>query len=168
MRVVAVIDMPALTVGKGSGGKRREISPQMWAVEIGRVVGRQVAMVYIERVSAMPGQGVTGMFQFGRSLGIAEGVVAALGWPITYMSSAVWKKALGIRVGAGKDDSRAKACQLLPLDAELWTPRRGVVTSAQAVGRAEAALIAYSRRDNSDRRRRGHSHRRRSRASQDW
>jgi crossover junction endodeoxyribonuclease RuvC len=74
-------------------------------------------MVYIERVSAMPGQGVTGMLQFGRSLGIAEGVVAALGWPITYVSSAVWKKASGIRVGAGKDDSRAKACQLLPLDA---------------------------------------------------
>jgi len=69
--------------------------------------------------------------------------VAALGWPITYMSSAVWKKALGIRVGAGKDDSRAKACQLLPLDAELWTPRRGVVNAAQAAGRTEAALIAY-------------------------
>ena len=94
MRVVAMIDMPTLTVRKGSGGKRREISPQMLAVKIGRVVGgRQVAMVYIERVSAMPGQAVTGMFQFGRSLGIAEGVVAALGWPIKYVSSTVWKKA---------------------------------------------------------------------------
>jgi hypothetical protein len=48
-----------------------------------------------------------------------------------------------VHAGAGKDDSRAKACQLLPLDAELWTPRRGVVNAAQAAGRTEAALIAY-------------------------
>ena len=124
-------------------------------------------MAAVERVTSSPQMGVTSAFCFGRGLGVVDGVIAALGWSVEYVAPRVWKKAFGIRVGAGKDDSRAKASQLLPLDTGLWTPRRGVVNSAQAVGRA-AALIAYSRRDNSDRRRRGRSHRRRSRASQDW
>ena len=125
-------------------------------------------MAAVERVTSSPQMEVTSAFCFGRGLGVVDGVIAALGWSVEYVAPQVWKRAFGIRVGAGKDDSRAKACQLLPLDAELWTPRRGVVTSAQAVGRAEAALIAYSRRDNSDRRRRGRSYRRRSHAGQDW
>ena len=122
-------DWPTLTVGKGSGGKRREISPQMLAAEVGRVVGgSQVAMVYIERVSAMPGQGVTGMFQFGRSLGIAEGVVAVLGWPIKYVSH---RNGLPV-VNGTLTDADFLGCQMDPGRSDtvaprhvLWLRRRG-------------------------------------------
>jgi crossover junction endodeoxyribonuclease RuvC len=84
--------------------------------------------------------GVTSAFQFGRGYGAVEGVIAALGWPVEYVTPQKWKNALN--VPTEKDDARARACQLLPLDAEHWTPRRGVFDKDQASGRAEAALIA--------------------------
>lgn len=82
---------------------------------------------------------VTSAFQFGRGYGMIEGIVAALGWPIEYVTPQKWKKALG--VPADKDDARARACQMMPQDSHLWTPQRGVFDKQQASGRADAALI---------------------------
>ena len=50
----------------------------------------------IEDVHAMPSQGVTSMFSFGRSLGVVEGVLAGNGWPVHYVAPTRWKKALGL------------------------------------------------------------------------
>jgi hypothetical protein len=80
----------------------------------------------------MPDQGVSSSFKFGRGYGGAEMGVIAMGWPITYVTAAQWKKTLG--VPAAKDDARARASQLLPLDAQYWTPHRGLLTKAQAAG----------------------------------
>lgn len=88
--------------------------------------------VIIEDVHAHPGQGVSSMFSFGRSLGVIEGVFAAAGKPIAYVSPAKWKKAMGLT--ADKGSSRRKAI-------ERW-PESRLFDRVKDDGRAEAALIA--------------------------
>lgn len=148
LRVAAMIGMPAMKLAKGKNAKR-EISARTLIVEIEREVisvGLVVLCAYLERVSSSPQMGVTSAFQFGRGYGVIEGVIAALGWPVEYVTPAKWKRALQVPVE--KDDARSRACQLLPLDTDQWTPRRLVMTQAQAFGRAEAALISlYGVRD---------------------
>ncbi len=152
-RVVAMIGMPAMRLAKGKGSKR-EISATALVIEIEREIisrGLIVRQAYLEAASAgvwprkgiagpARGMGVTGAFKFGRGYGNVEGCIAAFRWPIEYVTPAKWKKAM--HVPAEKDDARNRACQLMPLDAELWTPRRLVMNQEQASGRAEAALIA--------------------------
>ena len=88
----------------------------------------------IELVHAMPGQGVTSMFSFGRSLGVVEGVLAAQEWSIEWVTPARWKKTLGL--SADKDESRRRAI-------ELWPEHAGLFARKKDNGRAEAALIAW-------------------------
>ena len=90
--------------------------------------------VYVEQVGAMPGQGVTSMFNFGHSCGTVMGVLGALGLPHTMVTPQKWKKAAGL-IGTDKDASRARAIQLWPIWRDLDTKARG-----QAY--ADAALIA--------------------------
>ena len=125
-----VVDMPTLEVDSGKT-KKRHIS----AVGLRDIlVYYPTAHVVIEKVGAMPGQGVTSMFNFGRSAGIIEGVVAAMHLPSTYVTPAAWTKAVGR--AAGKDASRMRAMELFPSKAELFK-------RAKDDGRADAALIAY-------------------------
>jgi crossover junction endodeoxyribonuclease RuvC len=125
-----VIDMPTLEVDSGKT-KKRHIS----AVSLCNYLTIfSNAHVVIEKVGAMPGQGVTSMFNFGRSAGIIEGVVAALRMPSTYVTPATWTKAVGR--AAGKDASRMRAMELFPSKADLFK-------RAKDDGRADAALIAY-------------------------
>ncbi len=142
MRLGAVISMPALNLAKGKG-RKREISLRSLAVQIAHVItdiGEPVDCLFLERVSSSPQMGVTSAFQFGRSYGGIEGIAAAFGWPIEYVTPAKWKKALG--VPAEKDDAIDRATQLLSRDAALWVIKRGNINAKQASGRAEAALIA--------------------------
>ena len=125
-----VFDMPVHRLKRG-GKTKREID----RYELARIVDAHgpVAHAFVEQVGAMPGQGVTSMFQFGRSLGIVEGVLSAGFIPIDYVTPRKWRSGLGVR--AGKDGSRARASALMPGHAELWT-------RVKDDGRAEAALIA--------------------------
>ena len=88
----------------------------------------------IEDVHAMPKQGVTSSFNFGRGLGVIEGVALGAGIPVRYVSPAKWKRALGLT--ADKDASRRRAC-------ELWPSESARFARVKDDGRAEAALIAY-------------------------
>jgi crossover junction endodeoxyribonuclease RuvC len=88
--------------------------------------------VIVEKVSAMPGNGATSMFSFGRSLGIIEGIIAAYNIPVTYVTPGVWTK--GIGRGAGKDASRARACELYPSHQKSFA-------RVKDDGRADAVLI---------------------------
>ena len=88
--------------------------------------------VVVEKVSAMPGQGVTSMFSFGRSFGVIEGILAAFEIPATYVMPSVWTK--GIGRGLGKDASRARACELYP----KWEK---CFARVKDDGRADAVLI---------------------------
>jgi crossover junction endodeoxyribonuclease RuvC len=114
----------------GRGGKtKRELD----AHALARLIGdRRPGHAFVELVGAMPGQGVSSVFAFGKSFGVVIGVPAALGVPFTLISPQVWKGALG--VSAGKDGARACASQLMPAAAHHWTLVRDD-------GRAESALI---------------------------
>jgi crossover junction endodeoxyribonuclease RuvC len=125
-----VADMPTLEVMSGKTKKRHISAAGLRDI----LLDYKHAHVFVERVSAMPGQGVTSMFNFGRSAGIIEGVVVALGMPYTYVSPAVWTKAVGR--AAGKDASRARAMELFPNESYMFQ-------RVKDDGRADAALIAY-------------------------
>ena len=74
------------------------------------------------------------MFNFGKSYGMVLGVIAALDYPLHYVTPQQWQRDL--KVEAGKDGNRARAMQLMPAYAQEFKRRRDD-------GRADAALIAY-------------------------
>jgi len=133
--LMSIVDMPTLEVNSGKT-KKRHIS----AVGLRDILEMYILELYptthvvTEKVGAMPGQGVVSMFNFGRSAGIIEGVVAALRMPHTYVTPQTWTKAVGR--AAGKDASRIRAMELFPSKADLFK-------RAKDDGRADAALIAY-------------------------
>jgi crossover junction endodeoxyribonuclease RuvC len=90
-------------------------------------------MVVVEQVHAMPRQGVSSTFSFGKACGMIEGVVAARGLPIAWVTPQRWKKAMGVT--ADKNSSRQLAINLWPNEAELFK-------RVKDADRAEAALIA--------------------------
>jgi crossover junction endodeoxyribonuclease RuvC len=125
-----VEDMPTLEVKRGNKMKR-EISPQMLA---GIIASRKPDRAIIELVGAMPGQGVTSMFAFGKSYGLCIGICAGLQIPVEHVTPAKWKKSVGAR--EGKDGNRMRAAEVFPAYAHLF--RR-----VKDDGRADAALIAF-------------------------
>ena len=88
--------------------------------------------VVVEKVTAMPGNGATSMFSFGRSFGLIEGIVGAFEISATYVMPSVWTK--GIGRGLGKDASRARACELYPAHQQRFA-------RVKDDGRADAVLI---------------------------
>ena len=69
--------------------------------------------VIIEQVSAMPGQGVTSMFNFGQSFGILKGICSAMQLPMYFVRPAKWKKYFGL-INSEKDASRTRAIEIFP------------------------------------------------------
>jgi crossover junction endodeoxyribonuclease RuvC len=128
--LLSIFDMPTVEVKRG-GKNKREVSAAMLNAIIG---ARDIDAAFVEKVGAMPGQGVSSMFQFGRSVGMIEGVLAALEIPTNYVTPQSWQKAVGAR--GGKDASRARAAELFPAYAANFTRKKDD-------GRADAALIAW-------------------------
>jgi len=131
--LVDLADMPVMRLGKNK--------QQVNAAELAKIISlcqgniiREVATLeaYLELVSAMPKQGVTSMFNFGVSLGVIEGVLAALSIPVYMVTPASWKKRAGL-TGKDKEAARTLAQQLYPA-AELGMKKH--------IGRADAILIA--------------------------
>jgi crossover junction endodeoxyribonuclease RuvC len=130
-----VVDMPVVELVR-NGKTKKEISSVMLANVFcedrsGEILDFNLTL---EKVGAMPGQGVSSMFQFGRGVGMIEGVCAALSIPIDYVTPQTWQKQVGMR--AGKDGARERAMQLFPAYAGLFARKKDD-------GRADAALIAY-------------------------
>lgn len=125
---LTVEDMPTLSLTRGGKAKRAVDGSRLAAL-----LRPRVDHVVIERVAAMPKQGVSSVFSFGQTYGLILGVVAALQIPHTTVPPATWKRALG--VPKAKDGARARATELLPEWADRWA-------RAKDDGRAEAALIA--------------------------
>ena len=128
-----VVDMPVVEIMRNAKAKR-EVSAAALADLFARANHRlQPSHAYLERVGAMPGQGVSSVFSFGRSTGVVEGVLAALKIPVTIITPQSWQKAMAVR--DGKDGSRARAMEIFAGDAHLFTRKKDD-------GRADAALIA--------------------------
>ena len=128
---LTVLDVPTFTLGR-NGKAKREVD----AVELARLVDAAVHIdhAFVEQVGAMPGQGVSSVFAFGKVYGLLLGILAANSIPHTLVTPQKWKRALS--VPAEKDGARARASQLMPAHAGQWT-------RIKDDGRAEAALIAY-------------------------
>lgn len=127
-----ILDMPTMTVERNNKSKR-----QVSATELANIfanLNSNDIHVYVEKVSAMAGQGVTSVFSFGRSFGMIEGILAANRLPVTFVAPATWVKAVGR--GQGKDASRARAMELFPQN-------QADFKRVKDDGRADAALIAY-------------------------
>lgn len=90
-------------------------------------------LAVIERVGAMPGQGVVSMFNFGRSYGDVRGTIGALDIPLHFVTPQKWKKHFGL--SSDKDECRMRAIRMFPTAAESFKLKKHD-------GRAEAALIA--------------------------
>lgn len=125
-----IVDMPTVDIERG-GKAKREISPHLLAKALDEWTP---AVAWLEKVGAMPGQGVSSMFQFGRSVGMVEGALAGLSISVNYVTPQRWQKAVGVR--GGKDGARLRAIELFPKHAHLFALKKWD-------GRADAALIAW-------------------------
>jgi crossover junction endodeoxyribonuclease RuvC len=113
--------------------KKKDYIPQLMADIVYKLKGKNTH-AFIEKVHAMPKQGVTSTFSFGKGYGIWLGVLAALQIPYTLVTPMTWKKIM-LRDMGDKDASRHRACELFPEYAGLFSRKKDD-------GRAEALLIA--------------------------
>lgn len=130
--VEEVVTYPMPTIKAGTGSKR-----VIDELELARLIDKNassIKKVFIERVHAMPKQGVTSVYTFGVGYGIIRGIIAANFLPVEYVTPQKWKKEL--RVPALKDGARARASEIFPSASAQWN-------LSKWDGRAEAAMIAY-------------------------
>ena len=108
-----VVEMPTMTDGKKN--KRQVNGAQVYNEIINRInkFEKKDIRVVIEQVSAMPGQGVTSMFNFGQSFGILKGICSAMQLPLYFVRPAKWKKYFGL-INSEKDASRTKVIEMFP------------------------------------------------------
>ena len=128
-RLLDIMDMPLL-----SEGKKQRIHGYCLAILLKQwSQGEyQVRMTYLEKVHAMPKQGVTSMFSMGRSFGAVETAISMLALPITYITPQVWKRRARL-IGQAKDVARTRALELYP---------EAPLTRKKDHNRADAILIA--------------------------
>jgi len=111
--VKEIIDIPNMADGKKN--KRQINGPQVYNEISSRIKNtpRKEIVVVIEQVSAMPGQGVTSMFNFGQSFGVLKGICSAMQLSMRFIRPAKWKKYFGL-IKTEKDASRTKVIEIFP------------------------------------------------------
>ena len=111
--IMDVIEMPTMTEGKKN--KRQVNGAQIYNEITKRInkIQNQDVRVIVEQVSAMPGQGVTSMFNFGQSFGILKGICSAMQLPLYFVRPAKWKKYFNL-INSQKDASRTRAIEIFP------------------------------------------------------
>tara|TARA_Y100001936_G_C16029615_1_gene644687 strand:+ start:675 stop:1169 length:495 start_codon:yes stop_codon:yes gene_type:complete len=112
-KIIDVIEMPTMTDGKKN--KRQVNGSQIYNELTKRIDShdQENTRVVIEQVSAMPGQGVTSMFNFGQSFGILKGICSAMQLPMFFVRPAKWKKYFNL-INSEKDASRTKVIEIFP------------------------------------------------------
>ena len=130
-RELVIIDMPTLKVKRGPRVVNQVDAHMLAEAVRPHVTGNEKAL--LEKTWAMPGQGVSSTYAFGRAGGIVEGVLAGLSVPFQLIPPATWTKSM--RTFGGKDGSRQRAQELFPDYAHLFARKKDD-------GRAEAALLA--------------------------
>ena len=108
-KIIDVVEMPNMTEGKKN--KKQVNGAQIYNEISNRIknMEKKDIKVIIEQVSAMPGQGVTSMFNFGQSFGILKGICSAM----YFVRPAKWKKYFNL-LNSEKDASRTKAIEIFP------------------------------------------------------
>ena len=133
-KIIDVIEMPTMVEGKKN-------KKQVNGAQIYNEIFKKVNMienlnvkVVIEQVSAMPGQGVTSMFNFGQSFGILKGICSAMQLPMYFVRPAKWKKYFNL-INSEKDASRTRAIEIFPYFSEQLSKKKDA-------NKADAILIA--------------------------
>ena len=110
-KVLEVYDTPTMIDGKKN---KKQINGAQVTNIIKEVLnsGKEVIVV-VEHVNAMPGQGVTSMFNFGQSFGVLKGIFSAMQIPMDFVSPIKWKKFFNL-INTNKDASRTKAIEIYP------------------------------------------------------
>ncbi|MFO1125103.1 MAG: hypothetical protein U1E25_07365 [Methylocystis sp.] len=131
--LLKIADMPIMRDGPAN---RANVNAPLLASVVYRW---QASRAFVEYVGARPKEGPTGAFAFGRSKGVIEGVCAAAGLPVTFLTPPTWKRLIGIPPGKNgvKDAARSEAIRRWPNKAELFA-------RIKDDGRAEAALIGLA------------------------
>ena len=110
-KVIEVLEMP--TMAEGKKNKKQLNSAQLVSQLKSYLIDKDEIAVVVEQVNAMPGQGVTSMFNFGQTFGAIKGVCAALELPIFFVRPLKWKKYFDL-VNSSKDASRTKVIEIGP------------------------------------------------------
>ena len=133
-KIIDVVEMPNMTEGKKN--KKQVNGAQVFHEISLRIKGlkKEETKVVIEQVSAMPGQGVTSMFNFGQSYGILKGICSAMQLPMYFVRPAKWKKYFNL-INSEKDASRTKAIEVFPYFSSQLSKKKDS-------NKADAILIA--------------------------
>ena len=143
--IIDVIDMPTMAEGKKN---KKQVNGRQIFNEILNIKNKFASHkinVVVEQVSAMPGQGVTSMFNFGQSFGVIKGICSAMELPIFYVRPARWKKYFNL-INAEKDASRTKVIEMFPKISQKLSRKKDN-------NKADAILIAKyfeNTRENND------------------
>ena len=133
-KIIDVVEMPNMAEGKKN---KRQVNGAQIYHEISKRIKnleKKDIKVVIEQVAAMPGQGVTSMFNFGQSFGVLKGICAAMQIPMYFVRPAKWKKYFNL-INSEKDASRTKAIQIFPYIS-------GQLSKKKDANKADAILIA--------------------------
>ena len=133
-KIADVIEMPTMTEGKKN---KKQVNGSQIYNEISKRVNKfqnKDIRVIVEQVSAMPGQGVTSMFNFGQSFGILKGICSAMRLPIYFVRPAKWKKYFNL-INSEKDASRTRAIEIFPYFSSQLSKKKDS-------NKADAILIA--------------------------
>ncbi|MDC3059200.1 crossover junction endodeoxyribonuclease [Candidatus Pelagibacter sp.] len=132
-KILEVIEMPVMTEGKKN--KKQVNGAQIYNEFLKRINRKDDEIrVVIEQVSAMPGQGVTSMFNFGQSFGILKGICSAMQLPVFFVRPAKWKKYFNL-INSQKDASRTRAIEIFPYFSSQLSKKKDS-------NKADAILIA--------------------------
>ena len=132
-KILEVLDMPTMIAGKKN---KKQVNGAQFAHIVKKYINENEgdAKVVVEQVSAMPGQGVTSMFNFGQSFGVIKGVCSALNISIYFVRPMQWKKYFDL-IKTNKDASRTKATEIYPHISDK-------ISRKKDSNRADAILIA--------------------------
>tara|TARA_B100000700_G_scaffold279653_1_gene328744 strand:+ start:3528 stop:4007 length:480 start_codon:yes stop_codon:yes gene_type:complete len=131
-KVIDVHDMPTMIDGKKN--KKQVNGSQVTNIIKEKLNFNKEIAVVVEHVNAMPGQGVTSMFNFGQSFGVIKGICSALNIPIHFVRPTKWKKYFNL-IKTNKDASRTKVIQVYPEISSKLSRKKDS-------NRADAILIA--------------------------
>tara|TARA_B100001248_G_C27379464_1_gene456146 strand:- start:62 stop:550 length:489 start_codon:yes stop_codon:yes gene_type:complete len=130
-KVLNVFDMPVMSEGKKN---KRQLNSALLSNLIKENIGNAEVAIVVEQVNAMPGQGVTSMFNFGQTFGAIKGICAALELPIFFVRPSKWKKHFDL-INSSKDSSRTKVIEMYPKMSNLLSKKKDV-------NKSDAILIA--------------------------
>ena len=110
-KILEVYEMPTMIDGKKN--KRQVNGAEVTNILLKDLDNKYKTKVVVEHVTAMPGQGVTSMFNFGQSFGVLKGICAALKLPIYFVRPTKWKKHFNL-IKTNKEASRTKVIEIFP------------------------------------------------------